>query len=352
MEEIRIRGARTQPQEYQSRPAARQADRDHRPVRFRQVLARVRHPLRGRPASLRRVAVGLRPPVPATDGKAGRRPDRGPVPAISIEQKATSHNPRSTVGTVTEIHDYLRLLFARAGTPYCPEHNQPHWKHRPCRRWSTTCWPCPEETKLMILAPVVANRKGEQLDLFAELRAQGFVRLRVDGKIYEIDALPKLAKSQKHTIDVVVDRPSRCARTCASVSPNPSRPRCAMPKAAPSRSRWTEHRAPVLGQVRLPGLLLRLQGWSRASFRSTTRWAPARSATASASSSSSTRSASSPTPDLSLAAGAIRGWDRRNQFYFQMLNRWPRISASTSTPVVRTAGRHPATGLFGSGRED
>ena len=131
----------------------------------------------------------------------------GLSPAISIEQKATSHNPRSTVGTVTEIHDYLRLLFARVGDPYCPDH--PGAEARgdddlaDGRRDARVA---AEDTKLMILAPVVVNRKGEQLELFVELRAKGFVRVRVDGKVYEIDAVPKLAKTTKHTIEVVVDR--------------------------------------------------------------------------------------------------------------------------------------------------
>ena len=129
----------------------------------------------------------------------------GLSPAISIEQKATSHNPRSTVGTVTEIHDYLRLLFARAGTPYCPEHQQP-LDAQTVSQMVDHVLALPAETRLMILAPVVSGRKGEQLELFAELRAQGFARLRVDGEIVEIDALPKLAKTKKHTVDVVVDR--------------------------------------------------------------------------------------------------------------------------------------------------
>ena len=129
----------------------------------------------------------------------------GLSPAISIEQKATSHNPRSTVGTVTEIHDYLRLLYARAGTPHCPDHGQP-LEAMSVAQMVDHALALPEDTKLMILAPVVANRKGEQLDLFSELRAQGFVRVRVDGEVYDIDAVPKLAKSQKHSVDVVVDR--------------------------------------------------------------------------------------------------------------------------------------------------
>ena len=129
----------------------------------------------------------------------------GLSPAISIEQKATSHNPRSTVGTVTEIHDYLRLLFARVGDPYCPDHNI-RLQAQSVSQMVDHVLALPEDTKLMILAPLIVGRKGEQLDLFDELRAQGFVRLRIDGKVHDIDDLPKLAKNKKHTIDVVVDR--------------------------------------------------------------------------------------------------------------------------------------------------
>ncbi|MDP2751449.1 MAG: excinuclease ABC subunit UvrA [Rhodocyclaceae bacterium] len=129
----------------------------------------------------------------------------GLSPAISIEQKAASHNPRSTVGTVTEIHDYLRLLYARAGTPYCPEHGEP-LEAMSIAQMVDHVLALPVDTKLMILAPVVANRKGEQAELFADLKAQGFVRLRVDGIVHDIDALPLLAKSKKHSVDVVIDR--------------------------------------------------------------------------------------------------------------------------------------------------
>src|SRR5512147_1532385 len=108
----------------------------------------------------------------------------GLSPAISIEQKATSHNPRSTVGTVTEIHDYLRLLFARVGTPYCPDHRIP-LEAQSVAQMVDHVLALPEDTKLMILAPVVAGRKGEQHELFDELRAQGFVRVRVDGTVHD-----------------------------------------------------------------------------------------------------------------------------------------------------------------------
>ncbi|NBQ85657.1 MAG: ATP-binding cassette domain-containing protein, partial [Methylophilaceae bacterium] len=113
----------------------------------------------------------------------------GLSPAISIEQKSTSHNPRSTVGTVTEIHDYLRLLYARAGDPECPEHHI-KLEAQTVSQMVDSVLALPEETKLMILAPVVRERKGEQLDLFDELKAQGFVRVRVDGEIYELDSPP------------------------------------------------------------------------------------------------------------------------------------------------------------------
>lgn len=129
----------------------------------------------------------------------------GLSPAIAIEQKATSHNPRSTVGTVTEIHDYLRLLFARVGEPHCPEHGI-GLAAQSVSQMVDQVLQLPTDTRLMILAPVVTGRKGEQAELFDELRAQGFVRVRLDGEVYDIDALPKLQKTKKHTIEVVVDR--------------------------------------------------------------------------------------------------------------------------------------------------
>ncbi|GHA71392.1 UvrABC system protein A [Formosimonas limnophila] len=139
----------------------------------------------------------------------------GLSPAISIEQKATSHNPRSTVGTVTEIHDYLRLLFARVGTPYCPHHEVP-LASQTVSQMVDAVLALPEDTKLMILAPVVANRKGTHEELFAQMQAQGFVRFRIRSgggttntnaaQIFDIDSIPTLKKTEKHTIEVVVDR--------------------------------------------------------------------------------------------------------------------------------------------------
>ena len=129
----------------------------------------------------------------------------GLSPAISIEQKTTSHNPRSTVGTVTEIYDYLRLLFARAGTPICPEHNislEGQTSNQICDK----ILELPENTKLMILAPLIKDQKGEHLHIFEELKLQGYVRMRVNGLTVDVDDKPKLNKNKKHYIEAVVDR--------------------------------------------------------------------------------------------------------------------------------------------------
>jgi len=129
----------------------------------------------------------------------------GLSPAISIEQKSTSHNPRSTVGTVTEIYDYLRLLYARAGTPRCPDHGIT-LEAQTVSQMVDQVLALPEGSKLMLLAPVVDNRKGEHVQLMQDLMAQGFVRARIDGEVYELDQPPKLDLRKKHTIEAIVDR--------------------------------------------------------------------------------------------------------------------------------------------------
>ncbi len=129
----------------------------------------------------------------------------GLSPAISIEQKATSHNPRSTVGTVTEIHDYLRLLFARAGTPFCPDHGLP-LQAQSVSQMVDAVMAWPDDSKLMVLAPVVRDRKGEHSELLAQMQAQGFIRFRLDGQVVDAADLPAFNKQDKHDLDVVVDR--------------------------------------------------------------------------------------------------------------------------------------------------
>src|SRR5258708_13952769 len=141
----------------------------------------------------------------------------GLSPAIAIEQKATSHNPRSTVGTVTEVHDYLRLLFARVGDPYCPVHDIA-LSAQSVAQMVDHVLELPEATRVMVLAPLIVGRKGEQAELFDELRAQGFVRLRIDGDVHEIDQLPKIDRNRKHTIKIVIDR-------LKVEAPDPAKPR-------------------------------------------------------------------------------------------------------------------------------
>src|ERR1700726_2767712 len=129
----------------------------------------------------------------------------GLSPAIAIEQKATSHNPRSTVGTVTEIYDYLRLLFARAGIPRCPDHLI-DLTAQTVSQMVDQVLKLPEGTAAALLAPLISDRKGEHAQVLEDLAAQGFVRVRIDGRIYEMEALPKLDPKRKHTIEAVVDR--------------------------------------------------------------------------------------------------------------------------------------------------
>jgi len=275
----------------------------------------------------------------------------GLSPAISIEQKATSHNPRSTVGTVTEIHDYLRLLYARAGTPHCPEHNQP-LEAMSVSQMVDHVLALPEDTKLMILAPVVANRKGEQLDLFTELRAQGFVRLRVDGKVYDIDALPKLAKSTKHSVDVVVDRlkvradvRSRLAESFETALTHAEGRAIAVEMdtdvehlfsarfACPVCSYALQELEPRLFSFNNPmGACQKCDGLGQIQFFDEARIVAY--------------------PHLSLAAGAIKGWDRRNQFYFQMLESLAsHYGFDTGVPFEELPARVRDIVLHGSGKE-
>ena len=129
----------------------------------------------------------------------------GLSPAIAIEQKSTSHNPRSTVGTVTEIYDYLRLLFARAGTPRCPDHHI-DLSAQTISQMVDQVLQQPEGTALLLLAPMIQERKGEHQQVFDELRAQGFVRVRIDNHVHDLDALPRMDGKRKHSIDAVVDR--------------------------------------------------------------------------------------------------------------------------------------------------
>jgi excinuclease ABC subunit A len=242
----------------------------------------------------------------------------GLSPAISIEQKAASHNPRSTVGTITEIHDYLRLLYARVGTPYCPEHKLP-LQAQSVSQMVDHVLALPADAGLMILAPIVASRKGEQHELVAELRAQGFARLRVDGKVHEIDAVPRLSKNVKHTVDVVVDRlkvrpdaKQRLAESFETALRHADGRAIVLELASGREHLFSARFACPVCDYSLAELEPRLF-----SFNNPMGACPECDGLGTISFFDPKRVVAH--PELSLAGGAIRGWDRRNQFYFQML---------------------------------
>ncbi|MCB1809760.1 MAG: excinuclease ABC subunit UvrA, partial [Candidatus Competibacteraceae bacterium] len=246
----------------------------------------------------------------------------GLSPAISIEQKSTSHNPRSTVGTITEIYDYLRLLFARAGTPRCPDHDI-ELNAQTVSQMVDQVLALPEGERLMLLAPVVKGRKGEHAKLFDSLRGQGFLRARIDGEVLELDEDPKLDAQRKHDIDVVVDRfrvradlGQRLAESFeTALRLGEGLARIAfMTEGAQTREDIlfsAGYACPVCGFA-MPDLEPRLF-----SFNNPVGACPGCDGLG-------VRQFFDPArvvahPQLSLAAGAVRGWDRRNTYFFQMV---------------------------------
>ncbi|MGA7181514.1 MAG: excinuclease ABC subunit UvrA [Thiobacillaceae bacterium] len=242
----------------------------------------------------------------------------GLSPAISIEQKATSHNPRSTVGTVTEIHDYLRLLYARVGEPRCPEHGIT-LAAQTVSQMVDHVLAFPDDTKLMILSPLVVGRKGENLDLFDELQAQGFVRVRVDGKVCELDAVPKLDKNKKHTIEVVVDRlkvradvKQRLAESIETALRHADGKALAVEMDTGQEHLFSAKFSCPVCDYALPELEPRLF-----SFNNPMGACPQCDGLGVVSFFDPQRVVAF--PHMSLAAGAIKGWDKRNHFFYQML---------------------------------
>ena len=246
----------------------------------------------------------------------------GLSPAISIEQKATSHNPRSTVGTVTEIHDYLRLLYARAGTPFCPDHGLP-LAAQTVSQMVDAVLALPEDTKLMILAPVAREKKGEFTELFAQMQALGYIRFRVDGQIYEHENLPALKKTEKHDIDVVIDRvkvradlQQRLAESIEAalrVGGHEGNGRVlALEMDTEKEHLFSSKFACPVCSYSLAELEPRLF-----SFNSPMGACPACDGIGQREVFDPVRVVAFPT--LSLASGAIKGWDRRNGYYFAML---------------------------------
>jgi excinuclease ABC subunit A len=276
----------------------------------------------------------------------------GLSPAISIEQKATSHNPRSTVGTVTEIHDYLRLLYARAGTPHCPDHPEHALEAQSISQMVDAVLALPEETRLMIVAPVLYGRKGEQADLFTELRAQGFVRVRVDGEVFEIDQLPPLDKNKRHNVEVVVDRlkvrqdvRTRLAESFETALTHAEGRAIAVEMDTGKEHLFSARFACPICSFALAELEPRLF-----SFNNPLGACPRCDGLGSVEFFDPERVVAH--PDISLAAGAIRGWDRRNQFYFQMLQSLAgHYGFDVDTPFTELDAQVRQTVLFGSGKD-
>jgi excinuclease ABC subunit A len=244
----------------------------------------------------------------------------GLSPAISIEQKTTSHNPRSTVGTITEIYDYLRLLFARVGQPRCPTHGEP-LEAQTVSQMVDQVMAQPEGEKLMLLAPVVSARKGEYQRLLAELHAQGFIRGRIDGVLYELDAPPELDLKKKHDIEIVIDRfrvradlalrLAESFETALTLSGGIARIGWLDEPDRPELTFSAKFACPVCGYS-IPELEPRIFSFNNPAGACPTCdglgveqfFDPAKVVVH---------------PQLSLAGGAVRGWDRRNAYYFQMV---------------------------------
>ncbi len=275
----------------------------------------------------------------------------GLSPAIAIEQKATSHNPRSTVGTVTEIHDYLRLLFARAGDPYCPQHDLV-LQAQSVGQMVDHVLQLPQDTKVMILSPLVVERKGEQLDLFDELRAQGFVRLRVNGTVYEMDKLPTLAKNKKHTVEIVVDRlkvsedaKQRLAESFETALRHADGRALAVEMDTGIEHLFSAKFACPICNYSLPELEPRLF-----SFNNPMGACPKCDGLGNISFFDPKRIVVF--PSLSLSGGAIKGWDKRNQFYFQMLDGLSKhYDFDLERPYESLPEKIQQVLMYGSGRE-
>ncbi len=306
----------------------------------------------------------------------------GLSPAISIEQKSTSHNPRSTVGTITEIYDYLRLLFARVGTPCCPDHRQP-LEAQTISQMVDQVMALPEGTKMMLMAPVVRDRKGEHALLFDELRAQGYVRVRVDGNIYPVDEVPTLELRRNHTIEVVIDRfkvrpdlKQRLAESfetalllsdgLALLSPmeelrdgdtgNLSKDRRKSPESGREGALGQESVATkeTLLSSRYSCLQcdysLQEVEPRMFSFNNPNGACPSCDGLGVAQFFDPERVVSN--PHVSLAGGAVRGWDRRNAYYFQIIKALSaHYNFDIEVPFEQLSKKHRDIILYGSGDE-
>ena len=278
----------------------------------------------------------------------------GLSPAISIEQKSTSHNPRSTVGTVTEIYDYLRLLFARVGEPRCPKHDVV-LAAQTVSQMVDQVLALPEGTRAMLLAPLVQDRKGEHVQLLEQLRVQGFLRARIDGNVVELESAPRLDLRKKHTIEVVVDRikvrPDLQQRLAESFETalgladgiaslaymdEPTKPEITFSAkfACPTCGYSVSELEPRLFSFNNPaGACQSCDGLGVKQFFDPTRIVPH--------------------PESSLSNGAIRGWDRRNSYYFQMLTSLAKhYDFDVDTPFESLSAATRKVILYGSGDDE
>ena len=277
----------------------------------------------------------------------------GLSPAISIEQKSTSHNPRSTVGTITEIYDYLRLLFARVGDPRCPTHGVT-LRAQTISQMVDTVLAMPEGEKLMLLAPVIRDRKGEHLHVFEQMRAAGFIRARVDGILVDLDDVPSLDKKRKHSIDIVVDRFKvrddlglRLAESFETALELTDGLAC----VAPMDSEGDEHlfsarySCPECGHA-IDELEPRLF-----SFNNPAGACPSCDGLGVTQYFDADRVILH--PEASLAAGAIRGWDRRNVYYFHLLTSLAdHYGFDIDKPFEKLSKKHRDVIMQGSGSEE
>lgn len=277
----------------------------------------------------------------------------GLSPAISIEQKTTSHNPRSTVGTTTEIYDYLRLLYARAGTPRCPKHNTT-LEAQTISQMVDLVADLPADSKLMLLAPVVRDRKGEFINLIADFKQQGFIRARVDGQVYELDDIPELEANKKHTIEVVVDRLKvrddiklrlaesfetalNLADDVATISFMDDEDKADLIFSArfscPTCGYSLQELEPRLFSFNNPaGACSKCDGLGKNQFFDAERVIT--------------------NTELSLAGGAIRGWDRRNAYYFSIIQSLSsHYGFDIEVPFEELEEEFKNILLYGSGKE-
>jgi excinuclease ABC subunit A len=276
----------------------------------------------------------------------------GLSPAISIEQKSTSHNPRSTVGTITEIYDYLRLLYARVGEPRCPQHNAPLTAQTISEMVDTTL-SLGEGAKLMLLAPVIRDRKGEHLHVIEQLKRDGFIRARIDGILCDLDDTPKLDKKKKHSIEVVVDRfkvrddlKLRLAESFETALNLSEGIACIsnMEGEAPDRLFSSKHACPVC-DYSLTELEPRLF-----SFNNPAGACPTCDGLGVHQFFDEDKIIQD--PSLSLSDGAIRGWDKRNVYYFHMLSSLAKhYGFNVDTPWSKLKAKQREAVLYGSGEE-